>query len=57
MLEHGRLAKLSIVRFTQTRGAASSFHKVVETIQMVLAAKGFLVEDEERRDQMCEILG
>lgn len=57
VLEQGRRANLSIVRFVQTRGAASSFHKVVETVQMVLAAKGFLIEDEERWNEMCEVLG
>lgn len=57
VLEQGRRANLSIVRFIQTRGAASSFYKVVETVQMVLAAKGFLVEDEERWNEMCEVLG
>ena len=57
MLEHGRRAQLCIVRFRQTRGAASSFRKVVETLQMVLAAKGLLVEDEEKWREMCEVLG
>ena len=56
VLEQGRRAKLCIARFTQTRGAASSFQKVVETLQMVLAAKGVLVEDEVKWREMCEVL-
>ena len=57
VLQHGRRANLCMARFTQTRGAASSFQKVVETLQMVLAAKGLLIEDEETKNEMCEMLG
>ena len=57
VLQHGQRANLCIARFTQTRGAASSFQKVVETLQMVLMAKGLLIEDEETWNEMCETLG
>lgn len=56
MLEHGRRAQLCLVRLTQTRGAASSFRKVVDIIEDVFQAKGMLVEDEEKRRAMCEVL-
>ena len=56
VLEHGRRAQLCLARFTQTRGAASSFRKVVEIIEDVFEAKGMLVKDEEKRRAMCEVL-
>ncbi|OXV10672.1 hypothetical protein Egran_01566 [Elaphomyces granulatus] len=37
ILEH---ANLSIVRFQRQKGAASSFHKVVDTLQMMLGKRG-----------------
>ena len=49
VLESGRRANLSIIKFTQERGAASSFLKVTETLEAVLGQRGFLIEDETRR--------
>ncbi|KAH1512315.1 hypothetical protein KXW75_004153 [Aspergillus fumigatus] len=56
VLEHGRQANLSLVRFRQERGAASSFHKVVDTLEMVLKQRGLLVEDPDRAKNMARIL-
>ncbi|KAH2538453.1 hypothetical protein KXW97_005606 [Aspergillus fumigatus] len=56
VLEHGRQASLSLVRFRQERGAASSFHKVVDTLEMVLKQRGLLVEDPDRAKNMARIL-
>lgn len=56
VLEHGRRAQLAIARFTQARGAASSFKKVMEVIEDVMMAKGMLVEDEEKKIDMTQIL-
>ncbi|GIJ90207.1 hypothetical protein Asppvi_009160 [Aspergillus pseudoviridinutans] len=56
VLEHGRQANLSLVRFRQERGAASSFHKVVDTLEMVLKQRGLLVEDHDRAKKMARIL-
>lgn len=56
VLEHGRRANLSIARFTQTRGAASSFRKVVDIIEDVCRGKHMIVFDEEKKAAMCEIL-
>jgi len=57
VIEHGRRSRLSIARFTQERGAASSFHKVVETLDTVLKSRGMLVSDERKRRRMVKTLG
>ncbi len=49
VLERGRRCNLSVIRFTQERGAASSFYKVVETLEAVLKERDFLVMDLTRR--------
>ncbi|KAI9737931.1 MAG: hypothetical protein M1834_009301 [Cirrosporium novae-zelandiae] len=57
VLKDGRPAKqLSMVRFCQEKGAASSFHKVVDTLQNVLVAQGILVEDVKKAKEMEELL-
>ncbi|KAK1145820.1 serine/threonine-protein kinase gin4 [Aspergillus melleus] len=56
VLEHGRQANLSLVRFRQERGAASSFHKVVDTLHLVMKQRGILVEDSTRAKKMTRIL-
>jgi serine/threonine-protein kinase HSL1, negative regulator of Swe1 kinase len=49
VLERGRRCNLSVIRFTQERGAASSFYKVVETLEAVLKERDFVVTDVTRR--------
>jgi len=58
VIEHGKRAKsqLSIARFTQERGAASSFHKVVETLETVLKCRGLLVGDDRKKRMMIKTL-
>lgn len=56
VLEHGRHANLSLVRFRQERGAASSFHKVVDTLEMFMKRREFVVEDPVRSKKMIKIL-
>ncbi|KAF7587470.1 hypothetical protein BBP40_007191 [Aspergillus hancockii] len=56
VLEHGRQANLSLVRFRQERGAVSSFNKVVDTLNMVMKQRGLLVEDPSRARKMTRIL-
>lgn len=56
VLEHGRQANLSLVRFKQERGAASSFNKVVDTVHMMLQNRGLIVEDPVRAKKMARIL-
>ncbi|KAJ5787789.1 hypothetical protein N7457_002779 [Penicillium paradoxum] len=54
--KHGRPANLSLVRFKQKRGAASSFNKVVETVQNSLVRRGMVVEDPAQAMEMSRIL-
>ncbi|QSZ36604.1 hypothetical protein DSL72_006484 [Monilinia vaccinii-corymbosi] len=51
-LDRGRRVNLAVARITQERGAASSFHKVVETLDSVLQVRGVLVMDEEKKRMM-----
>ncbi|RAL11003.1 serine/threonine-protein kinase [Aspergillus homomorphus CBS 101889] len=55
-LEQGRQENLSLVRFRQERGAASSFNKVVDTLYMVMKQRNMLVEDPARAKEMIRIL-
>ncbi|KAI9651850.1 MAG: hypothetical protein M1829_002130 [Trizodia sp. TS-e1964] len=52
VLENGKPANLAVARFTQEKGAASSFYKVVETVESVLKSKDIMIKDPERRDKM-----
>lgn len=56
VLEHGRQANLSLVRFKQERGAASSFNKVVDTVYMMMKSRGLVVEDPVRAKRMARVL-
>ncbi len=56
VIEHGKKTHLCIARFTQERGAASSFHKVVETMESVCKCRGILVQDGERKRMMIKTL-
>ncbi|KAH7562000.1 hypothetical protein BM1_03104 [Bipolaris maydis] len=56
VLEHGRRANLCLARFIQTRGAASSFRKVVDIIEDICRARCMLVEDEQKKASMMEVL-
>ncbi|KAH8811491.1 hypothetical protein F5884DRAFT_843141 [Xylogone sp. PMI_703] len=56
IVEHGKRSHLSIAKFTQERGAASSFYKVVETLEMVLKCRGYLVMDEHKKEMMVQTL-
>ncbi|EXJ78734.1 CAMK/CAMKL/GIN4 protein kinase [Capronia coronata CBS 617.96] len=49
VLEHGRKANLSIMKFTQEKGAASSFYKVVDTLEAVLKERNLLVLDVQKK--------
>ena len=56
VLEHGRQANLSLVRFKQERGAASSFNKVVDTMHMMLKSRDMIVQDTVRARKMSRVL-
>ncbi|KAJ5595539.1 uncharacterized protein N7459_001747 [Penicillium hispanicum] len=56
VLEHGRQANLSLIRFKQERGAASSFNKVVDTVYLMLKQRDLIVEDPVRAKKMSRVL-
>jgi serine/threonine-protein kinase HSL1 (negative regulator of Swe1 kinase) len=56
VIEHRKRSRLSIARFTQERGAASSFHKVVDTLETVMKSRGMLVTDERKHRRMVKTL-
>lgn len=56
MLHHGRKANLSLARFTQEKGAKSSFERVVAALEQVLAGRGLLMQDEQKREEMMAVL-
>ncbi|KAL0937719.1 serine threonine protein kinase [Colletotrichum truncatum] len=56
VIEHGKKGPLCIVRFTQERGAASSFHRVVDTVRAVFESRGLLVCDKRKEKMMIKTL-
>ncbi|KEY68690.1 hypothetical protein S7711_00564 [Stachybotrys chartarum IBT 7711] len=56
VIEHGNKQALSIVRLTQERGAASSFHKVVGTMKLVFEDRNLLVADKRKQKMMIKTL-
>jgi len=56
VIEHGTRNQLSIVRFTQEWGAASSFYKVVDTVSNVLSSRNLLVPDKRKAKMMVKTL-
>lgn len=56
VIEHGKKQPLSIVRFTQERGAASSFYRVVEAMRMMFESRGLLVIDKAKQKMMIKTL-
>ncbi|KAI9839727.1 MAG: hypothetical protein M1837_002046 [Sclerophora amabilis] len=56
VLEHGKRANLSIARFTQEKGAASSFQKVVDTLETLLSERGLITQDQKRKRAMMKVL-
>jgi hypothetical protein len=56
VIEHGKRNQLSIARFTQEKGAASSFHRVVGAINSAFAARALLVTDKRKINMMVKTL-
>ena len=56
VLENDRRNNLSVSRFIQRKGAASSFHVVVQRIEQAMRRKGFIVEDPVKKREMEEML-
>lgn len=56
VIEHGTKQPLSIIRFTQERGAASSFHQVVGTMKVIFDSRNLLVADRSKQKMMIKTL-
>ncbi|KAI8632800.1 hypothetical protein F5Y19DRAFT_471970 [Xylariaceae sp. FL1651] len=56
VIEHGKRSQLCIARFTQERGAASSFHKVVDTMNSVFSVRNLLVVEKRKIKMMIKTL-
>ncbi|KAL7812881.1 hypothetical protein V8C44DRAFT_364148 [Trichoderma aethiopicum] len=56
VIEHGKKQPLSIIRFTQERGAASSFHRVVDTMRIVFTDRNLVVKDPRKQKMMIKTL-
>jgi hypothetical protein len=56
VIEHGKRNHLSIVRFTQEKGAASSFQKVVDTMFALFNSRSLLVADQKKAKMMIKTL-
>lgn len=56
VIEHGKRQQFSIIRFTQERGAASSFHRVVDAIKMAFETRGLVVTDKNKEKMMIRTL-
>ncbi len=56
VIEHGKRTHLSIVRFTQEKGAASSFYRVVDTMKGVFNNRNLTVVDKHKAKMMIKTL-
>ena len=56
VIEHGNPSQLSIARFTQERGAASSLHRVVKTMREVFHFRQYLMADKRKAKMMIKTL-
>ncbi|KAK3938408.1 hypothetical protein QBC46DRAFT_440550 [Diplogelasinospora grovesii] len=56
VIEHGKRSHLSIARFTQEKGAASSFHKIVDTMHSIFGDRSLLVTDKAKAKMMIKTL-
>lgn len=56
VLQNGVRKGLSIARFTQRKGAASSMKRVVQELELRLAKRGYLVQDKTLWKDMESVL-
>lgn len=54
LYEHGKKAHMSIGRFTQEIGAATSFNRVMDALESAFTARGMMVTDESTKRMMME---
>lgn len=56
VIEHGNKQPLSIVRFTQERGAASSLHRIVDTMRLMFDSRHMVVTNRNKQKMMIKTL-
>ncbi|KAI0172671.1 Pkinase-domain-containing protein [Hypoxylon sp. FL1284] len=56
VIEHSKRNQLCIVRFTQERGAATTFHKVIDKMDEIFNRRGLLVVDKHKTKMMVKTL-
>lgn len=56
VIEHGNPEVLSIARFTQERGAASTLRRLVATMREVFEVRRLLVADKRKAKMMIKTL-
>ncbi|KAK4162055.1 hypothetical protein QBC43DRAFT_90835 [Cladorrhinum sp. PSN259] len=56
VIEHGKRNQLSIARFTQEKGAASSFHRVVDAINSLFQSRTLVITDRRKVGMMIKTL-
>lgn len=54
VIEHGNPEMLSIARFTQERGAASTMRRLAETMREVFEVRRLLVADKQKAKMMVK---
>jgi serine/threonine-protein kinase HSL1 (negative regulator of Swe1 kinase) len=50
------MKEVAFASFTQEKGAASSFYKVVETLETILKSRGMLVTEERKKRMIIKTL-
>ena len=56
VIEHGKRNHLCILRLTQEKGSANSFHKVADTMKGVMRERLLLVPDKRKAKMMVKTL-
>ncbi|KAL2141695.1 hypothetical protein VTI28DRAFT_2061 [Corynascus sepedonium] len=56
VIEHGKRNQLTIARFTQEKGAASSFHRVVDGINAAFGTRALLIMDKRKIRMMIKTI-
>ena len=57
ILHRGRRANMAIARFTQEKGAKSSFMRVVLGLETALRERGLLIEDQAQVEEIRKWVG
>ena len=52
VLHHGKTANLALARFTQQKGARSSFLRIVNALEKIMKEKGLLIVDKVQVEEI-----